>query len=213
MAYKMKRKDYEERVKQPIGWGHHAWALRTAARVVRALAVEKEKAFLDSGKTNARLQSDFHLLAFVDSMLHGMAVEAALKGHIIATAPGKVTFDVKKDGAGREICVRLEQVGVPVRQSHDLNALVKAALKSGLNLALLETPETKRILEFLGRCVRWAGRYPVPLKNIEIGADGQIIPDSKDGSRGIPRKDVDDLLDALIGHKFDGHTFPDPDWP
>jgi hypothetical protein len=200
--------EYMDRARKARTWGHYAWFLRKAAQAVMVHVAEKEKGFAESGHTDARLQYDFHGLCWVANMLHGLAVEVALKGRILATAPEKVTFELKVDGAGEFVSAQLRQVGVRISESHDLTALAKAALDSGVSLPLLSTPEIQKVLQFLGACVRWAGRYPVPLGSTEVCADGRIVV----GSEGIPRKDVEALLDALIGDKFDGHTFPDK-WP
>jgi hypothetical protein len=105
----------------------------------------------------------------VAKMLYGMAIEAALKGHLIRVSPGATKLELVADGSGKVVEVEVKQLGVSMGQGHDLVRLAENAKAfvpgnipgfSDWNIDTL-----RDVLRDLTEHIIWAGRYPVPRRS------------------------------------------------
>ena len=95
----------------------------------------------------------------VAMMLFGLALEAALKGILIANKSDKIRVALETDGGGDIQSVAIRTIG-DSGNGHDLVALAKNAGVVSLNDSC-DLNEKKHLRE-LSEYVSWRGRYPVP---------------------------------------------------
>jgi len=145
----------------PNAWLKKALSLRESADAVWGLFGQK---FVHGEFENA------YPICHTSQFLYGLAVECLLKGLIIKQAPGSISISAFIDGNGDLVDAEIKKIGEKVRDTHNLEKLAEAA-------GLFDEGENETIRELLAyttHCIKWRGRYPIPLQ-----AQADFIPRGK----------------------------------
>lgn len=147
---------------------------------------------------------DVYGLLTSGKFLYGLAVESALKAHILRDAPGFVQLKMSGDGTGRVTEVEFKQFGMGMGSGHNLERLAERAgvfdrRSDPLYHADSDYRAIREILRHLTEVVYWSGRYPVPVRS---GETFLIPPDVPPQAFGHYMRDwLDTLLDRYQGNK------------
>jgi len=157
----MNPEEFLKLARDPGAWRAKAVSLRRAADVVwdefsrRTLtAIDKESKSFDGQK----LSEATDVLRNCQ-LLYSLAAECAIKGLIIKQNQKEVIFEISVDGTDVIRGARIKQIGNMTIGTHALEKLAEAA---GI-LKPEERPEVRELLAFSSFCIKWFGRYPVPL--------------------------------------------------
>jgi len=111
-------------------------------------------------------------------MLYGLALETAFKGYILRLRPDKVQFKIYiiADGTRRLGSVEIGQIGVALKEGHNLLTLTEIAdvFRRDEHAIFKVESDFKAltaILEHLTEMVLWQARYPVPTRNEATDAE------------------------------------------
>jgi hypothetical protein len=150
-------------------------------------------------------------------LFSALALENALKGHLISEKPDEVEIQVTVNGDGEAETAKLKKIGGD-SIDHDLHSLSE---KAGLfnpekNPVVEERSELERFkgeLQELTHAIEWASRYPVPLR-FEDRKDLIRLNRSEDGLERFverqvevnkrAREIVEELVASIMLCKADG---------
>ena len=162
-------------VTNPDAWLEKSAALRRSADVlwdkIVPTTVEAAKAEKGNRKTEADAKwneaSEYLLSA---QMFYGLALETALKAHLLRTDPKEIELQMSADGTGTLQSIEVKQFGVPIREGHDLIKLANKAnlFSRGEDAIFVHESDFQalhEILLHLSDVVRWNARYPAPNKS------------------------------------------------
>jgi len=159
----------------PLAWLVKSVSLRRSANVLweaffRAMLEHARTYDKDTGTGDkAKWQEALEYLS-VAKMLYGLAVETALKAHLLRENPSETEFQLRADGSGKVMEAQLKQLGVAIGQGHDLVLLAeKAGAFARGEKAVFSTEADfealRDILKHLTDSIKWSGRYPVPTRS------------------------------------------------
>lgn len=171
----MHAEDLLRAAKEPAAWLAKSLDLRRSAN---ALWDAFFRATLEHARTyNKVTQSGDdakwnEALGYLDvaKMLYGLAVETALKAHLLEANPASAEFQLRVDGSGKVVDAQLKQLGVPLGQGHDLVLLAeKAGVFTNGDKAIFPVQSDlvvlRDLLKHLTESIVWSGRYPAPTRS------------------------------------------------
>lgn len=142
-------------------------------------------------------------------LLYGLALETALKGHILQVRPGDIEFKMTADGTGAVATAKVKHFGVALGQAHNLELLAeRAGVFDRDSEPVFATDDDYRalreILKHLSEVIYWSGRYPVPLRS---GETHKVPPDIPAKVFGHFIRDwLDQVLDRYQGEHWRAPT-------
>jgi len=136
----------------PDSWLQKALSLRESADAVWELFGKKMS--IDGYKNNT------YSICQTSQFLYGLSAECLLKGLIVKQAPDSMIISASIDGNGDLIDAEIKKIGDKIRDTHNLEKLAEAA---GL-FKEKENATIRELLSYMSHCVKWRGRYPIPLQ-------------------------------------------------
>lgn len=186
--------DLIKAVKDPALWVQKSISLRRAAnKLWEAFFRTSLLGTFETPKPESEQQLDEALEYLLTAkMLYGLAIETALKGHLVAADPKNTNIEVQIDGAGTVVQAELKQVGVSFRQGHDLKILAEKAGAFTKLANRVDAVQLADVLKHLTDCVTWLSKYPAPKKS-----GGAFVPNAKTPLLAFQHY-VRDLIDPLL---------------
>ena len=162
-------RDFKQKKDDPLEWASTAEKLHRAAKV---LFEAWQKAGIENGEP---VFLEYLELDGPAILLYGLALENIIKGYLIKTTG---SFDKAKD---------------KIKDAWQNHQLCNLAISTGLPLS----NEQKQLLGSVEAHIRWAGRYPIPLKHTE-----STIPEQLGTVKDMPPHGSEDLINELLEPLF-----------
>lgn len=187
--------DLIQAVKDPALWVQKSISLRRAGnKLWEAFFRASLTGIIEDSETRLEQRDDAFDYLLTAKMLYGLAIETALKGHLIGADPTNTVIEVRMDGSGGVLQAELKQLGVSFKEGHDLVALAEKAAAFTKLADKVDSVLLKDVLRHLTDCVIWLSKYPAPRKSGAVFVPNPQSPPI--AFRHYLRDVIDPLLNA-----------------
>jgi len=180
--------EFLSRATNADSWFDEARSLRVAAKAVWDTFLKYTQ---DSKQNEESLREAFYLLRN-SQLLYALCAECALKGLLIKRFPQDVSISIMVDGKKQVSEATITRIGESLTTTHNLARLAEMA-----DVLPKEAEQTRELLDYCTHCIKWIGRYPVPLKH-KVGVQkGRKKPPVFFGHTFL------ELMDGFLDEVFD----------